>query len=109
MISYTDGDDAYNWIQILNKKGIKEVQKQVMSLIRHTFPHRSIPEPNQFKAYPWDRGCSYWTSGTYDVAASLEKSYQISPKIYACGESLSFKQAWVESALESATNLLKRL
>jgi len=109
MISYTDGDDAYNWIQILNKKGIKEVQKQIMSLIRHTFPHRSIPEPHQFKAYPWDRGCSYWTPGTYDVDASLEKSYQISPKIYACGESLSFKQAWVESALESATNLLKRL
>jgi monoamine oxidase len=109
MISYTDGDDAYNWIQILKKKGIKEVQKQIMSLIRHTFPHRSIPEPNQFKVYPWERGCSYWTSGNYDVTAALEKSYQISPKIYACGESLSHKQAWVESALESATNLLAKL
>ena len=109
MISYTDGDDAYNWIQILNKKGIKEVQKQIMSLIRHTFPHRSIPEPHQFKAYPWIHGCSYWTSGNYDPATLLEKSYHVSPNIYACSESLSMKQAWVESALESATNLLTRL
>jgi hypothetical protein len=109
MISYTDGEDAYEWIQILNKKGLKEVQRRIMSLIRHTFPHRSIPEPHQFKAYSWMHGCTYWTSGNYDPVAMLEKSHQVSPKIYACGESLSLKQAWVESALESATNLLAKL
>jgi len=109
MISYTDGEDAFQWIRVLEKKGIKELERQIMDLIHQTFPHRKIPKPTQFKAYPWMHGCSYWTSGNYDLATTLEKSYQISPKIYACGESLSLKQAWVESALESATNLLKRV
>ena len=107
MISYTDGKDAEHWIRLQKAKGSGEVRRQVMGLIRHTFPDRSIPEPHQFHIYPWSNGCSYWAPGHYDVEAVCQKSRKISNRLYACGESLNHCQAWVESALESTNAMLK--
>jgi monoamine oxidase len=109
MISYTDGEDALHWMRIHKEKGLAEVKRQVMSLIRHTFPHRTIPNPLEFKIYPWSNGCTYWAPGLYDPEALLKKAYIVSDRIYACGESLALRQCWVESAFESATAMLKEI
>ena len=107
MISYTEGPDARHWMNLLHDKGLYEVKQQIMSLVRQTFPERSIPNPYQFKVYPWSHGCSYWSPGSYDVEATCVKSRKISDRIYACGESLNHCQTWVEAALESAIAMMK--
>jgi hypothetical protein len=107
MISYTEGPDARHWMNLLHDKGLREVEHQIMRLVRETFPERSIPNPHQFKVYPWTHGCSYWSPGSYDVEATCVKSRKISNRIYACGESLNHCQTWVEAALESAIAMMK--
>jgi monoamine oxidase len=98
-----------HWIQMQKEKGSDQVERQVMSLIRHTFSDLSIPNPSEFHIYPWSNGCSYWTPGSYDVEAVCQSSRSISKRIYACGESLNHCQAWVESALESTNQMLAKL
>ena len=109
MISYTDGDDARYWIKMLDTKHRPFVQDKVMKEIRSLFPDLSIPEPTEFHTYPWHDGCSYWRPGSYDPEMMCRNALKVSKHVSACGESLSMRQAWIEGALESATELLKHL
>jgi len=109
MISYTDGDDARYWIKMLDTKHRPFVQKVVMKEIRQLFPDLSIPDPTEFHTYPWHDGCSYWLPGSYDPEEMCRTALRVSKHVSACGESLSMRQAWIEGALESATELLKQL
>lgn len=105
MISYTDGADAAYWI----KKPKGAAQREVMAAIRALLPTHTIPDPTEFHIYPWPSGCTYWLPGSYDPAQMIRESLQIGPGLYACGESLSLKQAWMEGALDSADDLLRIL
>ena len=114
MISYTDGADAAYWI----KKPKGRAEKEVMAAIRALLPTYSIPDPTEFHIYPWPSGCTYWRPGSYDPAQMIRDSLQLGggPQagpshggLYACGESLSLKQAWIEGALDSADDLLRIL
>jgi len=105
MISYTDGADAAYWIK--KPKGV--VQREVMAAIRALLPTYSIPDPTEFHTYPWPSGCTYWLPGSYDPAQMIRESLQLGNGLYACGESLSLKQAWMEGALDSADDLLRIL
>jgi hypothetical protein len=71
-----------------------------------------IPEPHLFKMYYWKDGCSYWLPGLYDVKEASEKIMNplplSHPNVYVCGESYSTNQAWIESALEHADDMLQR-
>jgi len=108
MISYTDGDDARYWIKMLDTKHRPFVQEKVMKEIRSLFPDLTIPEPTEFHTYPWHDGCSYWRPGSYDPEAMC-RQLRVSKHISVCGESVSMRQAWIEGALESATELLTHL
>ena len=114
MISYTDGADAAYWI----KKPKGAAQREVMAAIRALLPTHTIPDPTEFHIYPWPSGCTYWLPGSYDPAQMIRESLQLGggPQagpshggLYACGESLSLKQAWMEGALDSADDLLRIL
>ena len=114
MISYTDGADAAYWIK--KPKGV--AQREVMAAIRALLPTHTIPDPLEFHIYPWPSGCTYWLPGSYDPAQMIRESLQLGggPQagpshggLYACGESLSLKQAWMEGALDSADDLLRIL
>ena len=110
MISYTDGADAAYWI----KKPKGGAQREVMAAIRALLPTYTIPDPIEFHIYPWPSGCTYWRPGAYDPVQMIRESLQIGggPShggLYACGESLSLKQAWMEGALDSADDLLRIL
>ena len=109
MISYTEGPYAKFWINLQKKKGDAFVQKEVMKHIRALFPGTHIPEPLLFKIHPWTSGCTYWTPGLYDVRRMSDEAHQLTNRVFACGESISLRQAWTEGALESAETLLKLL
>jgi len=107
MISYTDGADARYWIARMGDKA--GIQAKIMADIRALFPTRHIPDPVLFKVYPWHSGCTYWLPGTYNVEEVSRSAHTIRDGLYACGESISTRQAWMEGALESADYLCRLL
>ena len=74
-------------------------------------PDRNIPEPFYFKMHMWPDGAYYWKGGC-DSGEVSERMIQPMGKnmpLYVCGESFSRKQAWVEGALETARDVLRRI
>ena len=109
MISYTEGPYAKYWIDLQKQKGAYMVQREVMKHIRSLFPDLTIPDPLLFKFHPWTSGCTYWLPGNYDVRQMSDDAHQLTKRVFACGESISLRQAWTEGALESAETLLLKL
>lgn len=107
MISYTDARDAQKWIEIENKKGRQEVMHAVMDGVRRLFRERQVPDPIEFKTYPWTNGCTYWLPGNYDVVETSRNAHTVGERVFMCGESWSLRQAWIEGALEHAEELMK--
>lgn len=112
MVSYTDADDAFRMIQILDSKGEKALGAFILKNLRTLFPSRKIPDYLFFKSHPWTYGCSYWTPGSYSVeemsVQALHPDPSTMPSVYLCGESFSLRQAWMEGAIEHAEGLLKQ-
>jgi monoamine oxidase len=107
MISYTDGIEAELWIKMLDKEGKEKVQKEVMKEIREIYGG-DVPEPSEFKIYPWTDGCTYWKPGSYvpsESSRAVLKPFAGYP-FFVCGESFSLRQAWMEGALEHAEELV---
>ena len=106
MISYTDGADAKYWMAMKSAHNAYTVQEAVMRDIRALYPEKTIPDPTEFKLYPWHAGCTYWTPGEYDPHTLSREALYIRPTLFCCGESFSTRQAWMEGALEHADMLL---
>lgn len=111
MVSYTDADDAFKMIQLLESKGEKALGAFILKQLRILFPSRQVPDYLFFKSHPWTHGCTYWTPGSYSVEEMSRKTMHPDPKnlpsVYLCGESFSLRQAWMEGAIEHAESLLK--
>jgi len=111
MTSYTDAKDTEFWMSIHKKFGEKALSKRIVEESEKLFKIK-IPEPHLFKMYYWKDGCSYWLPGLYDVKEASEKIMNplplSHPNVYVCGESYSTNQAWIESALEHADDMLQR-
>ena len=111
MVSYTDADNADFLIKMMDTKGEEALGKFIMEELGKMFPDRDIPPYTLFKAHPWYSGCTYWTPGSYDPVIMSEEAMHPDasmPSVYACGESFSLKQAWMEGALEHASDMLNK-
>jgi len=109
MISYTDGEDAEYWMNLISKSGEDEAMRQIMEQIRMLFPNKQIPDPTFQKVFSWLEGCSYWTPGDYDFNKVSKKSVRplkSMPGVYMCGESWAYNQAWVQCAIDQADHAL---
>jgi monoamine oxidase len=111
MTSYTDNTDTKFWLDILKKEGEKGVSDRIITESEKLFD-RSIPKPTFFKMCHWKHGCSYWLPGLYDVREESRRIMQpiplAHPNVFVCGESYAVNQAWVESALSHADDMLQR-
>ena len=105
MISYTEGPYASHWM----KMKPNQARRAVMKEIRRLFPDRTIPTPTTFTMHPWREGCTYWLPGNYDVDVMSQKIMNPAKGIFVCGESYARHQCWIESALEHADAMLKRM
>jgi monoamine oxidase len=111
MISYTDGEEAEQWIAKA-KKNETGVQKEVMTQIRSLFPGQKIPDPLFFKIHPWSDGCSYWApvaNKPYDfnlVSKASVKPLPDMPEVYMCNESWAYAQAWVKCSIDQAQKVI---
>jgi hypothetical protein len=111
MVSYTDADDAHYLIKMLNKEGEAALGEFILKELRSMFPDLVIPKYTLFKAHPWYAGCTYWTPGDYDPEQMSKEAMHPDknlPSVYVCGESFSMKQAWMEGALEHASDMVKK-
>ena len=115
MISYTDGKDALYWMDRITRLGEGHVVDECIKQLRSLFPSIEIPDPTYSKSHAWQDGCSYWlpsskVAGLYysrvESKASLIPLPDSMPEVYMCGESWAAEQCWVESALESAKQVL---
>ena len=106
MVSYTDGLDTE-----MIPKGEVSAKKTIQKELKAMCPDRNIPDPFYFKMHMWPDGAYYWKGGC-DSGEVSERMIQPMGKkmpLYVCGESFSRKQAWVEGALETARNVLRRI
>jgi protoporphyrinogen oxidase len=108
MVSYTDGVYTKEWMKYVTAKEYEKLSEKLLSELRSLFPDCEIPVPVFMKAHPWYDGTTAWLPGKYDI----KKVYNDILKgpiddVYVCGESYSFRQAWMEGALESAQDVLK--
>ena len=110
-ISYTDGSDAEYWIERIRERGEEAVAREVVQELREWLDP-TIPSPTFVKAHIWSDGTTYWLPGTYDPAAESRAAVRplpaAMPSLWACGESYSMRQAWLEGALEHAELMLGR-
>jgi glycine/D-amino acid oxidase-like deaminating enzyme len=100
MISYTESQDTKTFRGLKGPVLRKALQKELDRLIP------DAPTITWAHAYEWTHGCSYWLPGTYDPEEESHKALQPKPRLHLCNESFSLRQAWVEGALEHASNLL---
>ena len=101
MISYTDGDDTKHWMDLEDAALTKAIQKEVTKL------YGPVPDPVWVKKHPWPGGCTYWMPGNYDVEKAIKAAMHPRENLLVVGESVAKHQAWIESALQSAEDLLK--
>ena len=100
MISYTDGDDTKHWIDLDEPALAKAIHKEVRALFG------DAPDPLWVKKHPWPSGCTYWVPGNYDVDKAIQKAMHPAANLWVVGESVARHQAWMESALTSAEELI---
>lgn len=108
MVSYTDGVYTKEWMKYVTAKEYEKLSAKLLSELHSLFPDCEIPVPVFMKAHPWYDGTTAWLPGKYDI----KNTYNTILKgpidnVYVCGESYSFRQAWMEGALESAQDVLK--
>ena len=109
MISYTDGLSV-KLLTSLHQRGKSVLVKAIHKEIKDIFSIKNIPEPEEVHFHLWESGCHFWKTGS-DMNNIYDKMLKPidGTKLYLCGESFSKKQAWIEGAIESCYDVLKKL
>ena len=69
-----------------------------------------IPKPRYTKKCYWDIGTAFWLPN-YDstkLIPEIMKPFK-NKNIYICGENYSRSQAWIEGALETSNEIIKKI
>ena len=111
MISYTDGQNAKQ-LECIYNNGKDSLIKAIHKEIKKLF-NIQPPEPLKVYFHNWDEkyaGCHFWNPGE-NIDTLYDKILQpdINKNIFICGEAYSKKQAWIEGALETSYDVLKKL
>ena len=110
MISYTDGKYAKYWKRILDDKSVN-LKDKIYDETKKTFSHiEEMPKPDWVTDHYWEHGAGYWKKGidSDDVSSKILKPID-EDNIFICGENYSRHQSWIEGALETAHNVVKKI
>lgn len=105
MISYTDDLYTYYWRNI--KYSQKLLKTSIVKLVNQTF-NIKINEPKKVIVCDWSCGVAYWNKNV-DSNQVSEFLRNPLPNIYICGENYSLQQSWVEGALETSNDCIKKI
>ena len=106
MISYVDGEDLRPFMNGDKLKPKSVIKSMIQKELHRLFPDKKIHNPSYFR-------CHYWEVGTHALKPKYpdyRKEY-VNPmkNLYLCGEAYSHRYAWMEGALESATEVLRKI
>ena len=109
MSSYTDHHFADAWLNLYEKEGIKGVNKELQCLFQMMLGH-PVSAPISTKIFHWKCGVGYWGVGAdSDLIADAVAQPIVGVPLYLCGEHYSAQnQQWMEGALETAENVVKK-
>lgn len=103
MISYVEGKDTDVY---LNSKGeLLDILPKIQAELKVLFPDKEIINPTYFQPIVWEIGDHAWKPG-YDSDKVAKQLINPMKHVYICGEAISHTQAWIEGALETATQVL---
>lgn len=106
MISYTDLKHA----EVIKKHTLNGTLKQfIQSECKKIFPDKIIPSPTCLNSHIWDYGVGLWKKGVNfkEVSAKILKPFNY--PLYICGENYSLHQGWVEGALNTSLEVVKKM
>tara|TARA_B100000902_G_scaffold350183_1_gene359292 strand:- start:459 stop:1697 length:1239 start_codon:yes stop_codon:yes gene_type:complete len=103
MISYTDGKYTKKWNSLIET----ELKEKIVNDVKKVF-NINIKKPKKVLVYNWESGVAYWNKG---VDSEIISNYLLNPlpNIYISGENYSMRQSWVEGALETSNECVKRI
>ena len=106
MISYTDGPTADMLISQQNDDALTEMLHSEIEKLYGVTP----PKPEKiYKAY-WEEGLSLWNTKD-NMKEKYTKPLQPNPKenVFICGDSYSKQQGWIEGALQTSEEVIKKI
>ena len=107
MISYSDNDNALYWYKLYNENKEKLIDK-LTELCKKTIGQDITIDDIKF-VY-WNEGIHYFTPTKKNTLKNIiNKLSNPNDNIYVIGEMLSYRQGWVEGALESVERVYKKL
>jgi protoporphyrinogen oxidase len=97
MASYSDMHDADFW-NVYKKNGTLEAElKKQLEMV---FTVETIPKTTWLRSYYWKNAVHAWNAGVDPI--KIQRALKnIHPNVAIVGESYSFRQGWIEGALES--------
>jgi len=111
MITYTDGFIT-NVFSDLRNNGDEALMKAIHKEIKKLF-NITPPEPLKVYFHHWKdeyAGAHFWkTQQNHDELYEKILQPDVNKNVFICGESYSKKQAWIEGALETSYDVLKKL
>jgi len=107
MISYTDSTYADHLYQYYEKYGTAKLESYILDSWSSTL-HRNIPKPIFTKVCYWKEGIAMWKPKHNSLLIS-KKVRNPMKNVYIIGENYSLNQAWIEGALQTCDDVLKKL
>jgi protoporphyrinogen oxidase len=111
MASYSDNENAKFWKQFLNKDGkIKnknKLKERVLYYLRKINPNTS--KIDDIVIHYWEEGVHYFKPMKGNLEKIFDKLNHPLPNLYIIGEQISYRQGWVEGAVESVDRTFKHL
>ena len=105
MASYSDDKKANYWKKYINKDDKDKLIKRVQSCLKQIDPN--ITNIDDIYIKYWDAGVHYFHPlGNRDIKKTLTYLANPAENIQVVGELLSFRQGWVEGAIESVDRIL---
>ena len=109
IISYCDNQNALYWYKLINNNKLIDNSKLINKL-KELFKKSTQQdiEIDDIEFVYWNEGVHYYkpihNNKLQDIINKLSHPVK---NIYVCGEMLSYKQGWVEGAIESANRIYK--
>lgn len=107
MISYTDMFDADYW-KIYANMGPEKLEEALKKQLKQLFPEKAISKTEWLRSYFWQDGVHVWNAGV-DPNKVRKELQKIHPNLFLVGESYSFRQGWIEGALDTVDEVLPKI
>lgn len=101
MASYSDSNNALYWNKIKQYKK----DKQISIVKKHLAELNINNNIDDIVIAFWDEGVHYYKP-TKNLDKNIKKLSRPSKNIYVIGEMISYKQGWVEGAIESVNRII---